>query len=148
MPCMANLIIRMFLYLVLGDMSVIRLFVIRAKLLVIMKVYRLSFLYHVLMMLMVKIFLRADNLICSIYKRNIVSFVATAITQLDKTSDGPIGLSSTYLRNAMLPTLDAQIQLTNNNIFFATSINFKRVVPRLSSIVNDTLFKVHETLNS
>jgi hypothetical protein len=76
-------------------------------------------------------------------------FKATAITQLERESDGPFGASTQYLRDAMVPNLDAQLQWhPDERLFLATSINFKRLVPRLSATVNNQLFKVYESINS
>ena len=76
-------------------------------------------------------------------------FKATAITQLERASDGPYQESTIYLRNALVPHLDAQINIyPHKNIFFASSINFKRIAPRIFQINNNALYKAHEFLNS
>lgn len=83
------------------------------------------------------------------YNRGVCTIIGTAVTQLDKLSPGPIGFSNTYMRNAIVPNLDLQVQIKPNDLlFFATSANYKRLAPRIASAVGDQIFKVHESINS
>lgn len=72
-------------------------------------------------------------------------FMAVAVSQGFFSSIGPIGLSSTYLRNAILPELFAQIKYSFAKNTFGVMGDFKRLVPRLATNKN---IKVHESINS
>ena len=72
-------------------------------------------------------------------------FIFAASTELDFPSQGPIGLSTTYMRNAVVPMLDAQIQTHWREHIFGAGAEYKRIVPRLQT---NTGIKAHESLNS
>lgn len=72
-------------------------------------------------------------------------FIFAASTELDNPSDGPIGFSTTYMRNALVPMLDAQIQIRWQTHVFCAGLDYKRIVPRLKT---NTDIKAHESLNS
>jgi hypothetical protein len=74
-----------------------------------------------------------------------VNLIFCASTELDNTTDGPIGFSSTYLRNSAMPMLDFQIQGRMGDHLVGTGVDYKRIRPRLETT---TGFKAHETLNS
>ena len=74
-----------------------------------------------------------------------VNFIAAVSSELDSPSDGPIGLSTTYLRNAVIPRLDAQVQVYSKWLLCGADIEYKRIVPRLQT---NTGTKAHESLNS
>ncbi len=74
-----------------------------------------------------------------------VNFIAAASSELDSPSDGPIGLSTTYLRNAVIPRLDAQVQVYSKELLGGAGIEYKRIVPRLQT---NTGVKANESLNS
>lgn len=74
-----------------------------------------------------------------------VKLILAAIAQVNNVSNGPIGYSSTYMRNAHMPDLHAQAQLFANKHVFGAGFDFKRLVPRLES---DTGYKVDESINS
>ncbi len=75
------------------------------------------------------------------------NLMLTALTQAPDQSDGPIGQSSTYLRNAIVPMLDAQLQCraSDDQYFVGAGFEFKRLIPRLET---DTGYKAHESINS
>src|SRR5690606_20876803 len=66
-------------------------------------------------------------------------------SQVDFMSDGPIGLSTTYIRNAMAPNLDFQIKGFFGDHVAGAGIDYQRIAPR---IVSDNGYKVHEMLSS
>lgn len=69
-----------------------------------------------------------------------------AVAQSEFSSDGPIGNSSTYLRNARVPILVVRGTYDNDhNIYYGLGILFQRLKPRLES---DTGYDVHESINS
>jgi hypothetical protein len=75
---------------------------------------------------------------------NEVKLVATLYSQRDFTSSGPLGLSSSYLRNAVVPAIDFQLQLKSDPFLMGTGIDFKTLVPRLETnknIVTDNSVK-------
>ncbi len=74
-----------------------------------------------------------------------VDFIFAASSELDSPSDGPIGSSTTYMRDAVVPMLDGQIQGHYHEHLFGAGIDFKRIIPRLQT---NTGVKAHESLNS
>jgi len=74
-----------------------------------------------------------------------IDFIFYAGSQVDFKSDGPIGLSSTYIRNAIIPNLDFQIKYFLKNHVMGTGIDYQRIAPR---IVSNKGYKVHEMLSS
>jgi len=60
-------------------------------------------------------------------------FIFAALSQRDFTSSGPDGFSSSYLRNAILPNLHAQVQYSNNGNLFGIGVDYKKLIPRLST---------------
>lgn len=74
-----------------------------------------------------------------------VTFIFCASTELDNPSDGPIGFSTTYLRNAVLPMLDFQVQGRWGDHMMGAGFDFKQIQPRLET---NTGFKAYEKLNS
>lgn len=72
--------------------------------------------------------------------------ITTAASQLTFDSNGPEGFNSTYLRDAVIPNLNAQLHwFKDENNMVGIGIDYKRLVPRLVS--NDN-FKVDESLSS
>lgn len=61
---------------------------------------------------------------------------------------GPIGYSTTYVRNAVVPMLDFWARYFVDKHIFGVIVDFKRLVPRLFSSVGENLFKVNESINS
>ncbi len=75
-----------------------------------------------------------------------VRLITTAAAQLAFTNNGPLGFSSTYIRDAVIPNLDAQLQwFKDENNLIGVGVDYKRLVPRLVS--NDNI-KVHESISS
>lgn len=70
-----------------------------------------------------------------------------ALSQLDFTSPGPMGNSSTYLRNAVVPNLYAEIKGLWEHQFAGIGIDYKRLRPRLESMVSTSTYAVHESVN-
>ncbi len=68
-----------------------------------------------------------------------------AVAQLQFTSNGPIGFSSTYVRNARLPILVARAAYDTDNIYAGGGVTFQRLQPRIES---DKGFRVNEYINS
>lgn len=71
-----------------------------------------------------------------------------AITQLDFISPGPIGDSSTYIRNAIVPNLYAELKGLWKEHFAGIGFDYKRLRPRLQSRVGEATYAVHESVNS
>ncbi|MEA3479168.1 MAG: hypothetical protein U9R60_13360 [Bacteroidota bacterium] len=72
-------------------------------------------------------------------------FIGTILSQVDFVSNGPIGPNSIYLRNSVLPALNLRIEYYSANkekdreFLIGASANFKRLIPRVSSDVFDTI---------
>jgi hypothetical protein len=72
-------------------------------------------------------------------------FILTALSQRDFQSPGPAGNSSIYLRNAVIPNLNAQIQISFlKNSLIGGGVDFKRLAPR---IVTKDKSKTDETVD-
>ena len=71
--------------------------------------------------------------------------VFAALSQLDFVSNGPIGFSTTYLRNARIPELIARIAHQREHVYAGAGVSFLRLKPRLES---NKGFKVREYINS
>lgn len=74
-----------------------------------------------------------------------IDFLFAASTELDNPSEGPIGSSTTYMRDAIVPMLDAQIKTRWRTHIFGIDLDYKRIVPRLQT---NTGIKAHESLHS
>jgi len=72
-------------------------------------------------------------------------FIFAASTEFDFPSDGPIGFSTTYMRDAIVPMLDAQVKTYWGKHIVGAGFDYKRIVPRLQT---NTGIKAHESLNS
>lgn len=66
------------------------------------------------------------------------------ISQRDNSSDGPSGLTSTYLRNAVLPNLYFQVQFRNDHHTAGVGADYKEIKPSFT-IVNSVLSPVLKT---
>ncbi len=66
-----------------------------------------------------------------------LNFVLAAVSQRDNSNTGVSGSSTDYLKNSMIPNLDAQIQYTTETFFCGAAIDYKRLIPRLKTL--DTL---------
>lgn len=82
------------------------------------------------------------------YQANEFKIFAAALTQRDNTSDGPIGASATYMRNAVIPNLHLQMQYKKGNLFAGIAGDMKVLKPRLSFSVGDSTFKTDTKIYS
>jgi len=80
----------------------------------------------------IDLYVRSPQIRLTYYNKHLEFFCA-ATTELTSESDGPIGISSTYMRNAIVPNLHAQIQGKFKNHFIGWGIDYKRLVPRLKT---------------
>ncbi len=77
--------------------------------------------------------------------------IATALSQIDFKSPGPDGVSSKYIRNSAIPSLNLNLEYSRKNtetgreVLFGIAGNFKRLIPRL---VSDSGYKTTEGINS
>ena len=79
------------------------------------------------------------------YRFGPIDFIAAAMSQTDFISDGPIGFSATYIRNAIVPNLHGQIQGNIGEHVLGAGVDYKRLVPRLRT---NKGFKARESINS
>ncbi len=79
-----------------------------------------------------------------------LKFMLAALAQRDFRSMGPIGPSSSYLRNSVVPDMHFQLhyniknETSNSNIFLGAGMSYKTIVPRLSAVVDGLTYKVNE----
>jgi hypothetical protein len=75
--------------------------------------------------------------------------VAAVLSQLMFVSDGPLGLSPIYARNAFIQNAHLQyIFFPNEHTILGAGFDFKRLVPRLAGLVDNHIVKVQESINS
>ena len=79
------------------------------------------------------------------YKRKAFDLLISAVSQLGFSSDGPIGFSSTYLRNAVIPNMNLRLEGHLRKHILGGCIDYLRIVPRLET---NTGLKANESLNS
>ena len=82
------------------------------------------------------------------YRLNNFTLSAAGIYQFQHTSAGPIGKSNVYQKNALLPELTAVVDYTNQSINTGIGVNLLTLKPRLSSQIDDRIYKVDENLSS
>lgn len=74
-----------------------------------------------------------------------INFIGTILTQVDFVSTGPVGPNTIYLRNSVLPALNLRVEYftankeKGNEFLVGASLNFKRLIPRISSDVYDSI---------
>jgi hypothetical protein len=62
-----------------------------------------------------------------------LNVIAAAIAQRDFVSTGPIGGSSIYLRNSVIPNMHLQLQVQNEKTLFGIGADWKALTPRLET---------------
>lgn len=62
--------------------------------------------------------------------------IAAAASQRDFQSNGPNGFTSTYLRNSVVPNLNAQLQYSGKEFFAGAGIDYKQLTPRIVTTEN------------
>lgn len=62
--------------------------------------------------------------------------IAAAMSQRDFSSDGPGGLSTSYLRNAIVPNLHLQLQYAAGSHLFGVGVDYKTLMPRTKTSKN------------
>jgi hypothetical protein len=65
-----------------------------------------------------------------------LKFTAVALAQRDFPSNGPAGFSTSYIRNAGVPGLHAQVQYADGQAVAGIGADYKRLVPRLATTKN------------
>lgn len=65
-----------------------------------------------------------------------VKFIAAVLAQRDFPSNGPAGFSTSYMRNALIPGLHAQVQYADGPAVAGIGFDFKKLVPRLVTTKN------------
>lgn len=62
------------------------------------------------------------------------NLIAALCSQRDITSTGPIGYSTSYLKNAVLPNAHFQLQYNSSNLVAGSGIDYKKLVPRIETV--------------
>lgn len=76
-----------------------------------------------------------------------IKMIITAASQRDFSSNGPDGFTSAYLRNSVLPNLNAQVQFSKGNNLIGVGLDFKKITPRLVTSKNFITKKSISTLS-
>ena len=74
-----------------------------------------------------------------------MKLIVAAISQRDFQSNGPGGLSSSYLRNSVMPNLHAQLQYSTGSNMLGFGFDYKTLTPRLVTTKN---VATNATINS
>jgi hypothetical protein len=74
-----------------------------------------------------------------------IKLIAAAVSQRDFSSTGPNGFTSSYLRNSVVPNLNAQLQYCGNEFFAGAGIDYKQLTPRIVTTEN---IKTDNTVSS
>ena len=82
------------------------------------------------------------------YQQGAYHLSLTALSQIDFMNDGPNGASTSYLRNAALPIMDANIKYKSKNIVVGAGINYKKLHPRLQNTEGDDIYIADEEISS
>lgn len=82
------------------------------------------------------------------YTLNKISLSGSALYQFQMISQGPIGKSTSYQKNAMIPELAATVDFKTQNFIVGAGINFLSLKPRTQSTFNGKIYKVDEMLHS
>jgi hypothetical protein len=78
-----------------------------------------------------------------------VNLVFSALFQNDYTNNGPVGKSSTYQNNAIVPNLHAQVKYKTENAILGVGVDYKRLKPRtyVESPVDRTKMKTDAVID-
>lgn len=73
-----------------------------------------------------------------------INTVLAVAAQRDYMNNGPLGASTVYLRNSIVPNIHAQVQYVDEKVFAGAGVDFKRLTPRL---VTDSLYATQAAVN-
>jgi hypothetical protein len=76
-----------------------------------------------------------------------IRLIFTAASQRDFSSNGPDGFTSAYLRNSVIPNLNAQVQFAKENNLIGVGLDFKKITPRIVTTKNFITEKSISTLS-
>ncbi len=80
---------------------------------------------------------------------NDVHISVTALTQADFRSLGPIGSSTTYLRNSGIPILDLTLKYKSQSLVTGAGVNYKSLLPqRQNTSASDEIYKADTKISS
>ncbi len=72
----------------------------------------------------------------------------TALTQADFRSTGPVGYSTTYLRNSGLPIIDLSLKYKSEKLVAGAGANYKTLLPRLTEQNAVGIYKADKKVTS
>jgi len=73
-----------------------------------------------------------------------INTMLAVTSQRDYMNSGPVGASTTYLRNSAIPNLHAQVQYVAEQVFAGAGFDYKHIHPRL---VTDSLYATNAAVN-
>jgi len=71
--------------------------------------------------------------------------MASALSQLDYTSEGPVGRSSAYIRDAGIPNMHVQGQFRYQKVLFGVAVDYKTILPQ-EDLIDPTQSEMLSTL--
>jgi hypothetical protein len=81
------------------------------------------------------------------YKR--IELIFAALSQFDFKSNGPLGFSIQYIRDAVMPNLHAQARFYCSDNVFGVALDYKRIIPQISNTnAANQLFATHNAVGS
>jgi hypothetical protein len=78
------------------------------------------------------------------YTKGKINTMIAVSAQRDYVNSGPAGPSSVYMRNSVIPNLDAQVHYIDEKLFTGLGIDYKKLTPRL---VTDSLYATTASLD-
>jgi hypothetical protein len=84
------------------------------------------------------------------YKINQLKVISSALYEMQYVSDGPLGKSNVYMKNAVLPNLFLGIENRNEHWLLGAGADYKMLRPRTESTIGTTslVYKVSEKISS
>lgn len=79
------------------------------------------------------------------YTKEKITLIGSLFSQLNFNSDGPIGFTNIYIRNAIMPDIHVQVKYNDDKNIFGICYTIKRLMPR---IVTNNGFSTNESIFS
>ncbi len=95
-----------------------------------------------------QVFNRSPQLRFTHQMSNNLDLILAAVYQFDYSNTGPEGKTYHYQRDAIVPNLHAQLQFYNEHWVIGAALDWKSILPRISTTGTGGTFKASEKLNS
>jgi len=82
------------------------------------------------------------------YRAGDITFSASGVYQQQYLSNGPIGMSNTYKRDAVIPETVLSLEYSKNGVTLGAGIDYNRIKPRVTTSGSGGIYVANECLNS